>query len=117
MKFTLLILFAVVLASFAVLAQSPEPTGDAEPEPEPTIAYAPPPPPSTAAGHFDGYSKCQVRGFKLTSPVVRCCTQNKGVSKVEGKVINCRVAIGREGYYRKCIYDLHYPTSVTCRYY
>ncbi|KAF9158355.1 hypothetical protein DFQ26_007734 [Actinomortierella ambigua] len=119
MKFTLLTTFAVVLASFAVLAQSPEPTTDAAPtateesSPDPTIAYAPPP----VAGRFDGYSKCTVRGYSIVpSRVVRCCTVNRGTSLVQSGIYRCRVPIAREGYYRKCIVDLHYSTTTTCTY-
>ncbi|KAF9972224.1 hypothetical protein BGZ73_004684 [Actinomortierella ambigua] len=122
MKFTLFAVFALILVPFAVFAappptpSAPKPTKAPTPipdEPEPTGTPTPP----SAAPKFDGYSKCQVTGFKLSSPVAKCCTQNHGTSQIVGKVVRCRVPIGREGYYRKCIYDLHYSTTVTCRYY
>ncbi|KAG0252946.1 hypothetical protein DFQ27_007745 [Actinomortierella ambigua] len=117
MKFTFFTIFAIILAPFVVLAAPATTTEHPKPTEPPKSTIAPSKP-TTVPTKFDGYSKCQVQGFKVNRiAIVRCCVQNHGSSQIQGNTFLCRVPIGREGYYRKCIYDLHYATTTSCKYY
>ncbi|KAF9291716.1 hypothetical protein BGZ88_006770 [Linnemannia elongata] len=71
--------------------------------------------PATTAGAFDGNSKCVISAFKPSwSKINDCCLKNMGGSDFDKKKnhLNCRLPIGREGYMRKCVKDLHYASVV-----
>jgi hypothetical protein len=90
MKFTLLACVAATLASLSMAAPRP----------------------------FDGNAKCEVQGFKINySKVTDCCLKNVGGSNFKDSTVYCTLPIGKEGYFRKCVKDLGYATSVDCEYY
>ncbi|KAG0248697.1 hypothetical protein BG011_009996 [Mortierella polycephala] len=62
---------------------------------------------------FDGNSKCQVQGFKISfTKVNECCLRNMGGSDFKDRTLFCTLPIGKEGYFRKCVKDLGYATVV-----
>ncbi|KAG0228803.1 hypothetical protein BGW41_003334 [Actinomortierella wolfii] len=116
MKFTTFFtIIAMFLATVAVvMAAPPTTTTTTSAIHKPTPSHSVPPPHPT---HFDGKSKCRVARYHIDSnSLIRCCRNNYGTSSVVGQIYYCRVPIGREGWYRKCIYDLYRAAVVRCTY-
>ncbi|KAF9372642.1 hypothetical protein CPB97_001106 [Podila verticillata] len=68
---------------------------------------------------FDGNSKCVISGFRpVWSKINECCLKNMGGSEFDKKdnSLKCTLPIGREGFMRRCVMDLHYATVVDCHY-
>ncbi|KAF9960535.1 hypothetical protein BGZ70_008573 [Mortierella alpina] len=81
---------------------------------KPNVIVEPTPPP------FDGNSKCRASVFRTGfAKLNECCLKNMGGSDFDDKkrVLNCRLPIGKEGYFRKCCKDTGMATSVDCDYY
>ncbi|KAF9402768.1 hypothetical protein BGZ76_007253, partial [Entomortierella beljakovae] len=58
---------------------------------------------------FDGNSKCEVHGYKMSfSKVINCCLKNMGGSDYDDKAVYCTLHISNEGPFRKCVFDLRY---------
>ncbi|KAF9384370.1 hypothetical protein BGX21_001318, partial [Mortierella sp. AD011] len=56
---------------------------------------------------FDGNSKCEVQGFKISfTKVKECCLRNMGGSDFKDRTLFCKLPIGDEGPFRKCVKDL-----------
>ncbi|KAI9283745.1 hypothetical protein BC943DRAFT_99359 [Umbelopsis sp. AD052] len=71
----------------------------------------------TLALAYDGNSKCEVQGFKISfSKVSDCCLKNTGGSNFENSTLYCTLPIKKEGRFRKCVKDLGFATSVDCDY-
>ncbi|KAF8969286.1 hypothetical protein BGZ46_010705 [Entomortierella lignicola] len=67
---------------------------------------------------FDGNSRCQVQGFKVSfSKINECCLTNMGGSDFKRNTLFCTLPIHNEGPFRKCVKDLGYATVVDCEYY
>ncbi|KAF9586159.1 hypothetical protein BGW38_009156 [Lunasporangiospora selenospora] len=67
---------------------------------------------------FDGNSRCEVQGFKYSPPsVIECCLKHMGGSDFKKDTVFCKLPIGREGRFRKCVRDLGFATVVDCHYY
>ncbi|KAF9402813.1 hypothetical protein BGZ94_004804 [Podila epigama] len=104
----------ILFAAIALLSMTMAAPASEAPAPIDTAAA-----PTTASYEFDGNSKCQIAGFKISfSKVTECCLKNMGGSEFDGKkrVVNCVLPIGREGRMRKCVKDLGYATAVDCYY-
>ncbi|KAJ2963239.1 hypothetical protein NQZ79_g1736 [Umbelopsis isabellina] len=66
---------------------------------------------------FDGNSKCDVKGFKISfSKVNECCLKKTGGSYFHDDTLTCTLPIKKEGPFRKCVKDLGFATSVDCDY-
>ncbi|KAG0282414.1 hypothetical protein BGZ96_000492 [Linnemannia gamsii] len=85
--------------------------------------------PSGDKGPFDPDSVCHIQGFKVSpTPIKECCLSHTGGFQYKWidnsykpgqkiQVMRCRLPIGEEGPFRKCVKDLHYATAIDCYYY
>ncbi|KAF9981592.1 hypothetical protein BGZ79_006095, partial [Entomortierella chlamydospora] len=59
-----------------------------------------------------------VQGFKISfTKAKECCLSNMGGSEFKDRTLFCKLPIGDEGLFRKCVKDLGFATIVDCHYY